>query len=513
MPTKRRQNTPGKNPQPSRNSHRSRAGAHGARSGVRGAQGSIFSGGGKRPSTQQGFSTSGPKMGFTQKPSAKVKGTTNGYQPNPLNVAPQGGSKITPEVLLTRRNLLIGAAAIGGIAAVGGGISLASSALDTGSTEEISSISVPTEAVEEQSSYTLLTYTDYVQTTGSFHLPFGTLVWADNDTVACCLNPTETASPLCTIGLLYLSSGNTATVIDAAQGASEGYEILDARCSENGLIWIESNTYESRWRVYTASLSSGAAANIQQVDEGDSNWLMPSLAAINNSAFWQVVPNSSGDAANNPAVLKAANFGSAESREVYSSKRAFATRVTAATDGVVITPRAESTSVYYQLTKISADTFETVDQMTLPSSMTPDIAGYGRSGFSFGFSSIYNYGGGIANLGTYTPRSEVQARNYNNLQWFRYSRSPITTPCWCGDWFVVKSTTALSGVHFSSKSYFAIDVVSGADTFGEQLVSSGTCSSFVGLTNVIDDTNTDNNYTLIRVFTPIDGAVGDAFSA
>ncbi len=40
--------------------------------------------------------------------------------------------------------------------------------------------------------------------------------------------------------------------------------------------------------------------------------------------------------------------------------------------------------------------------MTLPSSMTPDLASYGRSGFSFGFSSIYNFGGGIANLGTGT---------------------------------------------------------------------------------------------------------------
>ena len=144
--------------------------------------------------------------------------------------------------------------------------------------------------------------------------------------------------------------------------------------------------------------------------------------------------------------------------------------------------------------------------------MTPDVVGYGSSGFSFGFTSIYNYGGGIANLGTYTPRSAVQANNYDNLSWFRFSRTPITSPCWCGNWFIVKSTTSLSGVHFASKSYFAIDIVSGADTYGEQLVSSGSCSSFVGLTQVIDDTNSDNNRTLIRVFTPIEGAIGNAFA-
>lgn len=544
MPTNRRQNIPGKTPRPSRNSHRTRSSQHMS------SKGSVFKQNAKTPgSTRIGaslcgrtvmssgkragkhsvkagskpsvvkpsFSTSGPTFGpkpsFGSDPKArKGSASSSGYQPNPLKVGGPAPSKLTPEVLLTRRNLLIGAAAVGGIAAIGGGVSLASSALEGNSTEQISYINVPENAVEQQADYTLIeNYSDYVQLTGSFSLPYGTLVWADNDTVAACLNPTEQASPLNTVSLLYLSSGNTATVLDAAQGSEEGFEILDARCSENGLVWTESNPYQSRWRVYTASIANGSASNIQQVDEGDFNWLMPSLAAIGNTAFWQVSPNTSGEAANEPAELRAVAFGSSEVQHVYSSKRAFATRVAPATDGVVITPRADSTTVYYQLTKISADTLQPVDQMTLPSSMTPEVVGYGSSGFAFGFTSIYNYGGGIANLGTYTPRAAVQAYNYNDLPWFRYSRSPITAPCWCGNWFIVKSTTALSGVHFASKSYFAIDTVSGADTYGEQLVSSGNCSSFVGLSQVTDDANADNNHTLIRVFTPIEGAIGSAF--
>lgn len=76
----------------------------------------------------------------------------------------------------------------------------------------------------------------------------------------------------------------------------------------------------------------------------------------------------------------------------------------------------------------------------------------------------------------------------------------------------MKSTTALSGVHFASKSYFAIDTVSGADSYGEQLVSSGSCSSFVGLSQVSDDTNAENDHTLIRVFKPIEDAIGNAFA-
>ena len=500
MPTRRRQNIPGKTYHPSRNSHRGKK----ARTGM-------FSSTQSKPSVRKGFSTSGPGSGFSTQTKRK-SANTSGYQPNPLNVGgPAPKPKLTPEVLLTRRNLVIGAAAVGGIAALGGGISLASSALDSDAGEDVSYISVPSDSVEDQSNYTLVDYADYVQIANQISLPYGTLVWADNDSVACCLDPTESASPLCTVSVLYLSSGNTATVLDAAQGTDEGFEIIDARCSEEGLIWIESNTYESTWRVYTASLNDGSASAIQQVDEGDSSWYMPSLAAVGSSAFWQLIPNSSGDAADSPAVLKAATFGSSDTREIYSSKRAFATRLTPATDGVVITPRADSTSVYYQLTKIDSTSWETVDQMTLPSSMTPDVAGYGESGFSFGFTSIYNYGDGIANLGTYTPRSAVSAYQYQDLPWFRFSRSPITAPCWSGNWFVVKSTTALSGVNFANKSYFAIDVVSGADSFGEQLVSTGTCSSFVGLTHVIDNSNSENNYTLVRIFTPISDTIGSPF--
>lgn len=504
MPTKRRKNIPGKTPLASRNAHRGRAGAH---SGVFG------SGQKRRPSATRGFSTSAPK--FNVAGSSSKKANASGYTPHPLNVGgPAPSPKITPQVLLTRRNLLIGGAAVAGIAALGGGISLASSALggDDAEAQDASSISVPQDAVEDQSNYTLVNYGDYLDVTGQYSLPFGTLAWADNDTYAALLQPTESASPLCTVGILNLSTGNTATVLEGAQSAADGFEILDARCSENGLVWTESNTYENRWRVYTASLSEGTATNIQQVDEGDGNWLMPSLAAVGNRAFWQLNPNPSGDSASEPAVLKAATFGSTDAQQIYSSKRAFATRIAAATDGVVVTPRADSTSVYYQLTKIDAQSLQTVDQMTLPSSMTPDVVGYGESGFSFGFSSIYNYGGGIANLGTYTPRSAVQANNYNNLQWFRFSRSPITGPCWCGNWFVVKSTTALSGIHFASKSYFAIDVPSGADTYGEQLVSSGTCSSFVGLSQIQDDTNDENSHALVRVFTPKSDAIGSAFA-
>lgn len=509
MPTKRRQNIPGKAPRPSRNSHNRSAGVRGG--STRGAHS-------PRKAAPQGFSTSAPRRQPQVRPSAKAKvnagfsnASTHGFGPAFNQVASGVSAKDTgPKALITRRNLLIGAGAIAGIAALGGGISFATSSLGGSKEVSVDSISVPENAVNSLSDYNQVDYTQHVKLSGSYKLTYGTLVWADNDTVAACLVPSETSSPLNTVSLLFLSTGKTASVLSAAQGAGEGYEIVDVRCSENGLIWTESSAYESAWRVYTAKLNGSDVSAITQVDQGDGNWLIPSLAAIQGTAFWQVNPNTAGDAATERSALKSAKFGSADATVAYTSKKAFATRVCAADDGVVITPRVEATGTYYQLTKISANDNSTVDQMVLPSSMTPDLAAYGRSGFSFGFSNIYNFGGGIANLGTYTPRCAVNAYQYNNLQWFRFTRTPITAPCWSGEWFVVKSTTALCGVNFASQSYFAIDTPSGCDNYGEHLVSTGTRSSFVGLSQITDDNDSKNNHALVRVFTPIKGSIESA---
>lgn len=331
MPTKRSQNIPGKAPRPSRNSHNRSAGVRGG--STRGAHSA-------RKAAPQGFSTSAPRSRSAFGPSAKTKGkggfsnaSSHGFGPAFNQVASGVSAKKSgPEVLLTRRNLLIGAGAIAGVAALGGGLSLATNALEGKKETTVDSISVPEDAVNALSDYSQTDYTQHVKAAGSYKLTYGTLVWADNDTVAACLVPGESASPLNTVSLLYLSSGKTASILSAAQGADEGYEIVDVRCSENGIVWTESSAYESAWRVYTAKLSNGSATSITQVDQGDGNWLIPSIAAVGETAFWQVCPNTSGESAAERSALKSARFGSGDVAVPYTSKKAFATRVTAADD-------------------------------------------------------------------------------------------------------------------------------------------------------------------------------------
>lgn len=416
-----------------------------------------------------------------------------------------------PEVLLTRRNLLIGAGVIGGIAAVGGISSAASSAFAPH--DNIESISVPESAVTELATLTEVPYGDYLKLSISQKLPYGSLVWADNKTVAACLCPTEQAHPLNTIRLFYFASANLVEVLKKPQGFDEGFEIYDVRCSTEGIVWTECNIYENTWRVYTAQLENATLSNILKVDEGDANWTTPSIAACDNAAFWQVAPNPNGELAKEKALLRAVRFGESSFEEIYESLHSFACRIVAAPDGVVIAPRMSSSTLYYQLTKVNASDFSVADQLVLPQRMTPCNIGYGKSGFAFALDNIYNYGDGISNLGTYTPMKAVDPYHYNDLPWFKFGRTPSATPAWCDEWFVVKSARAICGAHFASKSFFMIDIPNDTDSYGEYLVSSGSCNNIVGLSQIMTTTEGENDHALLRVFTPTQKSLGDAFGA
>lgn len=509
MPTKRNKNVPGKKAHPTRS-----YGAH--RAGRTTSRKSSFASSSRHTSAPSARASYGArkKGGFAADASSRFSQAFAGKGSHGTGGkggrAPQGSSK--PEMLLTRRNLLIGAGALGGIALVGGVGSFAIDQLSP-QADTVDSISVPEEAVTPLDNMTADNWNNYFRVVGNFRLPANTLVWADNDTVAACLTPTDNSKPISTLGLLYLSTGNSPTVLSEPQGLADGFDFLDVRCSDQGMIWVESNFYDSRWAVYTARISGAQLENITKVDEGDANWMAPSIAAVDGSAFWQLIPATTGEAAGDPSLVKRAAFSSQDVQEVYRSNKPFATRITPADDGVVITPRVSTTTTYYQLTKLSSSDGSVIDQMTLPSSMTPSGVAYVQSGFSFCFDSIYNYGGGSANLGTYTPTAQANPYHYNDLSWFRFSRSPLASPSWCGNWFIVKSTTVIACVHFASNIYCVFDAQSGADDYGEYLVSSGISSYVVGSSQIISPTNTeDDPYTLVRVYAPIEGSIGSAFA-
>ncbi len=463
----------------------------------------------------------------------------NGKQGVEINL-PGGG-----EVLLTRRHFLYGVAGVAAIAALGGGYSYLQSQDDSG---DIATLSVPESAVFTSDDCTLIEDPSTAMALSlEVDLPYGSLVWANGDSVAACLLPTETSKPLAQIGLLALGSGVCTTVVANAVGESEGFEIYDVRACDKGIVWTEADILEGAWRVYHATTDGASIGAPVLAEEGDSDWEMPTLAAAGGCAFWQLIPKKDGKAKSEDSKLKRAAFGSSSAEDVYVSHGRMACAPYSSTGSVVIAPRADTAGTYYQLTCINADTGKVSDAIVLPASMKPFEVAHGETGFSFSFEGIYDYGDGIANLGTYTPASAVQesilanaanqaatsssssataeaeltlaqsnslaaastarfaAVPYGGSTWFRFPRTPSTAPAWCGKWFIVKSTRAVCGIDLESKQYFTLDVENGADTYGDFLATSGTASRLVTFSN-IDHTPLGGQRTrkcLVRVWSPL----------
>lgn len=421
--------------------------------------------------------TQGSRPSAARKPSAAAK---------PLATPLSGGDGGTPpETLVSRRRFLYGAIGVGAVAAVGIGAAAYTSAMNA-EDSEISYLDAPESALTTLNDFEALDSAEgSVEQVGEFDLPYGTLVWADDETVAACLLPTETGSPLTRIGLLYLGSGLTVTALDKAVGSIDDFEIYDVRASADGIIWTEANILQGAWRVYAATTSAdgGSIGTPQLLEEGDDSYETPTLAVAGSRAFWQVNPKATGSDAPS-ARLMATTFKKGDVSTMLESTRRMASPPYVFDDTVTVAPRVDSASVYYELTNIDVKTGEVRDTLTLPHAIKPIESGYGKTGFMFSFPDIYNYKGAISNLGTYTPLAKPSDGNYSGAQWFNFTRTPTAAPAWCDDLLIVKSTYSVCGVDLNKGTYFALDVEDGADTYGEYLASTGDNKTFVTYTNI-----------------------------
>ena len=407
-------------------------------------------------------------------------------------------------VTITRRQLVYGAAAAAAVAAGVGGYTYVSS--QNQENDDTAVLEVPADAVTTADDFKQGKYKNYLQLEGNFKLPYGTLVWCNSNHVAACLLPGDSANPLTQIALLWLATGSYPVVREQAVGQDEGYNIFDVRCSTKGLIWTEADILDGSWRIYTATMDEdGTIGESVLVDEGGADYETPSIAIVGSYAFWQVLPNANGEKATADSVLKRSPLGESSAVVVISSPGRMATPPYAMDDQLVVTPRTEGSSVHYQLTLLDAETCAVKDSLVLPASMKPLDAGYGKTGFTFAFDAIYDYGDGISNLGTYTPLAQPSAGAYSGAKWFRWGRTPTSAPCWCKSLFMVKSSTAVCGVDFENQKYFSLKVDSGAADYGDVLASTGNRNCIVTYSNV--NTNAINKsskqYTHVRVWKPM----------
>ena len=432
------------------------------------------------------------------------------------------------ELLLTRRHFLYGVAGVAALAAVGGGAAWAAGR--SNDDDALKTLKVPEGAVTAQSSLEKMeSYEDAVTLAGSAKLPFGTLVWCSDDAVAACLLPTETAKPLAEVGLLDLVSAECTTILEHAVGEAEGFEIYDVRANAAGVIWTE---------VYAAPLSGTTLGEPQLLDEGDVNWEMPTLAVAGAFAFWQRLPQLDGNARVEDSLLKRAAFGTANVQMVYASQGRMACAPTSCGDSLTLAPRARTSGTYYQLTHLDAATGEVTDACVLPSSMRPMECSWGKTGFSFAFDGIYNYGEGIANLGTYLPMEAPEAVSltaanaeetaaetdeaddaapylpvacanpgteaYSAVPWFHFAANPLSVPCWCGDWLMVRGGSFVVAVDLAGRRYAQLPLEEGSGDYNDFLASTHVGTRAVTYCNV-DYTpigGEQQKHCLVRIWEP-----------
>lgn len=441
------------------------------------------------------------------------------------------------EVLLTRRHFLYGVAGVAALAAVGGGAAWAAGR--SGDDDALKTLKVPESAVTAQTALEEMeNYEDAVTLAGSAKLPFGTLVWCSDDAVAACLLPAETAKPLAEVGLLDLSSAECTTIIEHAVGEAEGFEIYDVRANSAGVVWTEADILDNVWRVYAASLSGTTLGEPQLLDEGDVNWEMPTLAVAAGYAFWQRLPQLDGNARVEDSRLLRAAFGTTDSQVVYASQGRMACAPTSCGDSLTLAPRARTSGTYYQLTHLDAATGEVTDACVLPSSMKPMECGWGKTGFSFAFDGIYNYGEGIANLGTYLPMESPEAVSlvaanteeaaaetgeadaaapylpiacanpgteaYSAVPWFHFAANPLSPPCWCGNWLMVRGGSLVVAIDLAGRRYVKLPLEEGSGDYNDFLASTHMGTRAVTYCNV-DYTpigGEQQKHCLVRIWEP-----------
>lgn len=400
------------------------------------------------------------------------------------------------ERTLTRRQLLVGAVGIGALIAVGAGAQAVSKSHEAANA--VDTIEVPSDAVASLSgdSFTAAEGDPPLALAGEYKLPYGTLVWANCDSYAACLLPTEGADPLTQAGIVSLADGTVSVVLPQPASSERGFDIYDVRCDEHGMVWVEANCLSGEWRIYQAPHSKGALGSAVLADSGTADYDVPFIAAAGGRAFWQVTPSANGAATAEASLLKSAAFGSSDVREDWRSNGRMGTPIYAAGDGVVIAPRVDAAGVYYQLTLIDTASGQMKDSLTLPTGMKPLEAGYVNGRFTFSFDAGYQDRGGLSNIGTYVPIDQDGAQGGS---WFCFDRNPTAAPAWTGTYFIVKSTRTVSGVDLAAGTYFSLPCPNGSDDYGDYLASTGTAKSLVTYVAMPAAGDTEA-HTLLRVW-------------
>lgn len=398
---------------------------------------------------------------------------------------------------LSRRAFVRAAAGAAALAA-SGAASGTLAGCSSNSSEDISVLEVASSDVVTLDDFTEYESSSYytIDDVGSFN--DGLLLSASDSDIAATLCTGESADPINSVGLINLSSGAFSRVLTQAIADADGFSFLNVTASSELLVWVESNFLTSEWRVYCATISTTSLSIGQatQLDSGDADYDAPEIAAIGSTAYWIVQPAADGSKTEEDSYLKLSAAGS-EASVLHTSHGRF--NGSLATSGTVLTamPRAEADSgVYYQLTAWQSGTGEVLATQVMPKSFKPLCAVYMGGSFSFCIEAAYDYGDGIADVGTYYQLDDGT--------WLRLTRQPVAPAGLCNGWLVSKSGSRTALVDLVNRGYLTIDAPEDCADYGDYPVCAGESEAVCVYAHVTqeDDEGTETSSTYVRRIVP-----------
>ncbi len=384
---------------------------------------------------------------------------------NPKNNKPAASPIATAaSAPITRRDLL---GAIPGAAAGAAAVAAVSAAVVASGCSSGSSSAAPDVLEVATESVTTLESFKEIKSTGKYctvesviDLDVGTQLFASGSKIACATAPGSTSRTLTQVFLMGLESGRYETALQEAQGKDTGFVIHEARCSDSLLLWVECNYLTDDWRLYSASIDADALSvgEATLLDEGGADYDVPELAVVDSQAYWIVQPAEDGSKTSEDSLLKT-NGGVA-----YTSHGRFNGGLYTSGKSLVCMPRHENrSSVYYQLTAIQGS--GVVASQVLPHGFRPNTFTYVNGAFSFGISAGYDYGDGIASVGTYVAAGDGT--------WLRLTRTPVTPIGSSAGWVFCKSSGRTVFVDMKGKRYFTVSAPDGSEDYGDFSIATG----------------------------------------
>lgn len=339
--------------------------------------------------------------------------------------------------------------------------------------------------------------TGYYEVKDLAQYPKGTMLFASEDVTAAALLTGETASPLSTCSLVNLENGAMTPALDRAVNHDVGYSIFAVRASRELLVWVESNYLTSDWMVYCATISDGKLTGQPvKLDEGNGEYDTPEIAVIGTAAYWIVQPAENGPRTTENSYLRVASGGS-RSSDMITSEGRFNGGLSVSGQILTAMPRAKASSgVYYELTAIAAGSGSIVATQVMPHSFRPSNAIYMNNAFAFTIPASYDYGGGIANVGTYYPIA--------GSSWLRLARQSLTPPGICNGWLFAKSSSRTVFIDTNNQQYFVVDAPDGCADYGDYSVCTGEVSRVYNYATVNRYTGSERTtQVVLRSIVPI----------